>query len=143
MKSKMFWPLALASFLAVGLHAPLRAQARDMHPIPQKTITYRASLEATAARPIVGAVLPGTMRLTLDPDGTIQGTYIPEDGHPFPVTGGVRQNGNLFLTMGRTTVNGRLMRDGTIIGSTFGPAPFDALKFVAVPKELEHPQRQG
>jgi hypothetical protein len=105
MKSTIFGPLVPASFLAIGLHAPLRAHARDMHPIPQKAITYRGSSEATAARPIVGAVLPGTMR--------------------------------------RASVNGRLTRGGTIVGSTFGPAPFDALKFVAVPTELEHPQRQG
>jgi hypothetical protein len=45
--------------------------------------------------------------------------------------------------MGRTSVNGQLMRDGTIVGSTFGPAPFNALKFVAVPSKIEHPQRHS
>jgi hypothetical protein len=142
MNTKIFAPPALAAALALGLQVPLAAQAANALPSSQKTITYDAGLEGSSFRPIVGALLAGTMRLTLYPDGTIQGTYIPEDGNSFAVAGGLQEDGLVFLTLGRTTVNGKLMPNGTIVGSTFGPAAFDALKFVAVPNNPEHPHQQ-
>lgn len=135
-------PLALAATLALGLQVPIAAQAANALPSAPRTITYDAGLEGSSARPIAGALLAGTMRLTLYPDGTIQGRYTPEDGASFPVAGGLQGNGAIFLTLGRTTVNGTLMPSGRIVGSTFGPPVYDALKFVAVPSERERFHRQ-
>jgi hypothetical protein len=143
MKTKIFAPLALAATLALGLQVPLAAQAANVLPSSPRTITYNAGMEASSVRPIVGALLAGTMRLTLFPDGTISGTYVPQDGNSFHVAGGLQQNGDVFLTLGQTTVNGQLLPDGTIVGSTFGPPAFDALKFVAVPNSPGHPHQQS
>ncbi|MGH7662432.1 MAG: hypothetical protein ACRENA_16125 [Vulcanimicrobiaceae bacterium] len=142
MHTKIFAPLALAASLALGLQVPLAAQAATMLPSSPKTITYNADLEGSSLRPIAGALLAGTMRLTLYPDGTIQGIYNPEDGNPLHVAGGLQQNGNVFLTIGQTTVDGQLMRDGRIVGSTYGSPALTALKFVAVPNNPGRPHKQ-
>ena len=136
-------PLALGAALALGLQAPLAAQAANARPNTAETITYDAGLERTSFRPIVGAELAGEMKLTLYPNGSIQGTYFPYDGSPFPVAGGLQPNGHVFLSLGKTTVSGKLTSDGGIVGSTFGPPAFNALEFVAHPERIRHSQQRS
>lgn len=143
MKRKILAPLALLAGLAFGLQVPLAVQAAGFRPASTETITYDAGLEGSSARPIVGAVLAGRLRLTISPDGTIAGTYFPQDGNAFPVTGGLEESGSMWLLFDNTTIMGHLKRDGALVGSSFGPPAFDRLTFVAHPVSIQHSQQRS
>lgn len=136
-------PLALAAGIAAGALAPLAVRAATARPPQPETITYDAGLQGSFTHPMVGEALAGRMRLTINPDGIIQGNYIPDDGTTFPVAGGLETSGRVWLTLGRTTINGQLMGNGEIVGSSFANGPLDALKFVAQPLRVPHPQTRG
>jgi hypothetical protein len=133
-------PLALSAALALGL-APA-AEAATALPSAAETITYDAGLRGTQTRPLVGEALTGTMKLNVTPDGTIQGTYLPLDGSPMMVSGGLQRDGTVWLNFGQLTVMGR-WHNGGIVGSTFGPPSFDRLQFVAEPTNVQHVQQRG
>ena len=123
--------LAIAGLLCAALVAPATAAVVNYRPAQPVTVTYNADLEGSDIRPIVGAYLAGTMRLTFYPSGIVQGTYLPLDGNPFQVTGGVETDGALWLDLGGTTVRGRIDRSGSIVGDSWGTTPFSNLTFKA------------
>jgi len=143
MKHRISAALALGATLLLGLQVPLAAQAANARPPFAETITYDAGLQGTISRPIVGSALAGRMRLNIFPDGNIQGTYIPQDGNPFPVTGGLGTDGSVWLSFDQITVMGRWQQGGRIVGSSFGPAAFDRLQFVADPLYTQHSQQRS
>jgi len=75
------------------------------------------------------------MRLTLYPSGIIQGLYVPQDAAPFAVTGGLNDDGNVWLRLGRATVTGKWTAGGVIDAYSSGPA-YQSLKFTATPTKL-------
>lgn len=119
---------------------PVVAQAAIPQGSSVRTVTYDAGLEGSTLRPIAGSVLTGKMQLHIYPDGIVQGTYFPLDGNAFAVSGGVQQNGNVNLVLGRITVSGHVNANGSIVGSSFGPAAFDDLTFIAHPVQIERHQ---
>ena len=135
--------LALSGALLLGLQIPAVAQATNARPSFPETITYNVGLEGTTSRPIVGSALAGRMRLRIFPDGNIQGTYLPEDGNPLSVTGGLGTDGSVWLLFGQVTIMGRWHQSGAIVGSSFGPAAFDRLEFVAHPVYIQHSQQRS
>jgi hypothetical protein len=122
---------ALAAMLILGMPA---ARATSFLPTQARTITYAAAFEGTTIRPMTGELLDGTMRLTLYPNGIIQGTYIPQDEQPFSVSGGLDDNGKVWLLLGRTTVTGEWKAGDAITAYSTGPL-FANLQFTATPSK--------
>jgi hypothetical protein len=123
-KSAVF---AIAAGLAV---LPALSQAATNQSQVPVRATYQASLQ-----PITQLEAPwtGTLQLTINPNGIIQGYYHPADQMAFiPVTGG--QDGNsVWLdigTMGRLHVNGTL-HNGTIAGSAVDERTNETYSFTA------------
>lgn len=143
MKHRTLPSLALVAALLFVMQTPLVALAQNARPSVSETITYDAGLQGTSTRPIAGEALSGRMRLTVSPDGTIQGTYIPQDGAPIQVSGGLGTDGNVWLTFGQITVMGQWHRNGGIVGSSFGPPAFDRLQFIAHPVYVQHSQERS
>jgi len=143
MKHTIVGALALGAALLLGLQNPIAAQAANARPAAPETITYNAGLQGTLSRPIAGSEFDGRMRLSVFPDGNIQGTYIPDEGSPLSITGGLGTDGSVWLNFGAITVMGSWQKSGKIVGSSFGPAAFDRLQFVADPVYVQHSQRQS
>jgi hypothetical protein len=120
---------ALAAMLMLGMPA---AHAASFLPTQPRTITYSAAFEGSNVRPITGELLDGTMRLTLYPNGIIQGLYFPQDEAPFTVSGGLDNNGKVWLLLGRTTVTGEWKAGDEILAYSTGPL-FQNLQFAATP----------
>lgn len=119
-----------AIFAVLMLTLPIRAQAASVLPTQARSLVYSAAFVASPSRQIVGEYLDGTMRVTLYPSGIIQGTYMPQDGAPFVVSGGVKANGDLWLMLGHTIVTGTWQPNGAIVAYSAGPE-FQDLKFDA------------
>lgn len=120
---------ALAAMLMLGMPA---ARAASFLPAQPRTITYSAAFVGSSVRPIVGEYLDGSMRLTLYPSGIIQGMYFPMDGTPFTVSGGLDDNGKVWLMLGHTTVTGDWKTGDSIIAYSTGPL-YRYLQFTATP----------
>lgn len=113
--------------LALAVLAPLLLLG-----VAPRTVTYNAGFVGTPTRPIVGQAFAGTMRLTIYPDGIVQGNYVTQGGGLLPVTGGVEPSGKMWLQFGRATVTGELQHSGVIRAYSSGP-DFADLNFVATP----------
>lgn len=120
---------ALAALLLLGMPA---ARAASFLPAQARTITYSAAFVGSSVRPITGELLDGTMRLTLYPNGVIQGIYFPQGDAPFAVSGGLDDNGKVWLLLGRTTVTGDWKPGDAILAYSTGPL-FANLQFSATP----------
>jgi hypothetical protein len=124
---------------ALGFSAvPANAAAVNYLPATRTSITYNADIEGSSYRPIVGALMTGTMRITVDPSGIISGTYVTTDGRLLPVNGGLQPNGNVWLDVGPTRVSGQWQQDGSILGYTYGPPALNWLKFSATAVKIQH-----
>jgi len=119
----------LAALLLFGMPA---ARAASFLPAEPRTITYSAAFVGSSVRPITGELLDGTMRLTLYPNGVIQGMYFPQDDAPFTVSGGLDDKGKVWLLLGRTTVTGDWKAGDSILAYSTGPL-FQNLQFTATP----------
>jgi hypothetical protein len=120
---------ALALMLMLGMPA---ANATSFLPTAPRTITYSAAFVGSSVRPIVGEYLDGTMRLTLYPNGIIQGLYFPQDEPSFTVSGGLDDNGKVWLLLGNATVTGTWKTGDVIDAYSSGPS-YQSLKFTATP----------
>jgi hypothetical protein len=118
--------------LAMLMLGPVAARAATVLPAQAHTVVYSASFVGSQSRPIVGEYLDGTMRITVYPSGIIAGTYLPQDGSPFTVSGGLDANGKVWLLLGQTIVTGAWQPDGAIVAYSAGPS-FQDLKFTATP----------
>ena len=100
----------------------------------QASVPVHATYE-TSMQSIYGLDAPwtGTLQLTFNPDGIIQGYYRPADNMAFiPVTGG-RTGDSVWLDIGRTGklhVNGNL-QNGVITGSAVDESTQKPYKFSA------------
>jgi hypothetical protein len=124
--------MIVAAVLAASMLGPIAARAASVLPVQPRAVVYAAAFVGSTARPLVGEYLDGTMRLTIYPSGIIAGTYLPQDGSPFSVSGGLDANGKVWLLLGQTIVTGELQPDGTIAAYSAGPS-FQDLKFTAKP----------
>jgi hypothetical protein len=124
--------IALATIATMLSLAAPAADAASFLPAQARTITYSAAFVGSNVRPIVGEYLDGTMRLTLYPSGIIQGLYFPQDEAPFTVSGGLDNNGKVWLLLGHSTVTGTWESGDVIDAYSTGPA-YQNLKFTATP----------
>jgi len=106
---------ALALALALGCSVPALA----ISAIPSHAVTIQY---ATRIVPSFGVgEYDGTMRLTLNPDGIINGFYIPDSGGPRLVTGGI-DGDHIWLDigfMGGLHITGQFKDGHRIVGYTF------------------------
>jgi hypothetical protein len=104
--------LAVAAALAVAGALPVAASAETQAAPPALPQAYY--LNVVSSQEFNAGQYDGTMRLTVNPDGIINGTYQSTDqGGPKVVAGGVSPNGRVWLDIGRmhlvgTFVNGVL-----------------------------------
>ncbi len=125
-KSAVF---AIATALVVA--APSVSQAA----VTQTQAPVHATYE-TSMRPVLHAFdgpWTGTLQLTFNPSGIIQGYYRPADNMAYiPVTGG-RDGDNVWLDIGssgRLHVNGTL-QNGAIVGGAIDERTHEAYNFTA------------
>lgn len=118
MNRKIIQATALAAAICLA-GTPAISQAVTAQSATPVQVTYRTTLRSQLG---LGAPWSGTLQLTINPDGIIQGYYHPAgDEIAFiPVTGG-RSGKSIWLDIGR---NGRLHVDGTmkkgvIVGTAF------------------------
>lgn len=116
--------VALAGAPAISQAATAYSQTQPVH------VNYNTSIQS-----LFGFDYPwtGTLQLTINPDGIINGYYRPADNMAFiPVTGG-RNGKNVWLDIGsnaRLHVNGTL-ENGQIVGSAVDERSFKQYKFSA------------
>ena len=129
MKTKFIQSAALviASALAGVPAVSYAATAQATNPVH---VNYDTSLSSIYGFP---SPWTGTLQLTFNPDGIIQGYYRPADNAAFiPVTGG--QNGDsVWLDIGRSGqlhVSG-VLKDGAITGGAFDQRTHEQYNFSA------------
>jgi hypothetical protein len=109
---------------------PAISQAATAQATAPVHATYNTSLESIYGLP---SPWTGTLQLTINPDGIIQGYYRPADNNAFiPVTGG-RDGDQVWLDIGnsgRLHVNGVLQND-VITGGAIDLRTHEAYKFSA------------
>jgi hypothetical protein len=110
---------------------PAISQAVTTQPTASVHHTYTTSLQ-----PQIGLDAPwtGTLKLTLNPDGIIQGYYYPGDDQVafIPVTGG-RNGDRVWLdigTTGRLHIEG-IIKNGSIAGTALDERTSQPFKFTA------------
>ena len=102
-------------------------------------MSYQTAARGNSVRPFVGGYYEGTLRLTYYPDGTVQGNFLPDGGNPQPVTGGLQNDGSLWLQIGSAGAvrfNGQLHQGGWLAGTLYGPC-VDELSFYGVPEKTQ------
>jgi hypothetical protein len=129
MSTKILSSAALVIAAALA-GVPAISQAATAQATVPVHATYNTSLESIYGLP---SPWTGTLQLTINPDGIIQGYYRPADNNAFiPVTGG--QNGDqVWLDIGnrgRLHVNG-VLQDGAITGGAIDERTHEAYKFSA------------
>jgi hypothetical protein len=120
--------IALAAVLAA---TPAISKAATAQATAPMKMTYTTSLEPITG---IGAPWTGTLNITINPDGIIQGYYHPADNVMafIPVTGG-RNGDRVWLdigTMGRLHVDG-LLKNDVISGTAFDESTTQAYDFSA------------
>jgi hypothetical protein len=104
--------LAVTAAIAISGAIPVAASAETQAAPPALPQAYY--LNVVSSQEFNAGEYDGTMRLTVNPDGIINGTYQSTDqGGPKNVTGGLAPNGRVWLDIGRmhlvgTFVNGVL-----------------------------------
>ena len=122
--SALLFAVALAGAPTVSQAATAYSATQPVH------VNYDTSMQS-----LFGFDYPwtGTLQLTINPDGIINGYYRPADNMAFiPVTGG-RDGQNVWLDIGgrgRLHVTGTL-QNGKIAGSAFDERSFKQYKFSA------------
>jgi hypothetical protein len=118
-------------FAALSMGLPAVSQAATAQSTLPVQATYQTSLQS-----IYGSPSPwtGTLKLTVNPDGIIQGYYHPDDDMIafVPVTGG-RNGDQVWLDIGRKghlRVSGTL-QNGAITGGAFDERTHETFKFTA------------
>lgn len=96
---------ALTLGLTLGLCAPALAITNGVGTEPTHLIYNTRLIPQYSA-----GEYDGTLRLTINPNGIVSGTYIPSNGGPRIVSGGVKGD-NIWLDFG---FNGRMHVEGTI-----------------------------
>ena len=95
MTSKMVRVAASAALLAAALVLPLASRAATTSTAPPQTYTLQTHL----TQQYHAGEYAGTMKLTVYPNGIVQGNYLPSDGGTRIVTGGITGN-NIWLDIG-------------------------------------------
>ena len=118
---KPFTAAALAAALAAIMAAPVAASA------PTTTTTASYSTALTQVEPVSApGEFDGTLKLTVTPDGIVNGYYFPADeGTIVPVVGG-EQNGQYWMDIGGNTrlhIYAKAGADGSLVG-TATPTPY-------------------
>ena len=122
-----------AAILAGAIALACAGPALAISAIPTKAVTVHYN---TKIVPQMGVgEYDGQMTLTLNPNGIINGTYIPDSGGPRIVTGGIDANNQVWLDigfMGHLHVTGTFKNGRKIVGYLF--IGTNDYKFVANPK---------
>ena len=119
--TRPFTAAALATALAAIMVSPVAAST------PNATTTASYSTALTQVEPVSApGEFDGTLKLTVTPDGIVNGYYFPADeGTIVPVVGG-EQNGKYWMDIGGNTrlhIYAKLGKDGSLVG-TATPTPY-------------------
>jgi hypothetical protein len=121
--------LAVTAALALAGVLPVAASAETQAAPP--TLPHAYYLNVVSSQEFNAGEYDGTMRLTVNPDGIINGTYQSTDqGGPKNVTGGLESNGRVWLDIGRTHLVGTFV-NGVLHTTSATPYP-DTLHVDAV-----------
>ena len=124
----------VATAAIVALTIPLAAFGES-----STQVTYKTAMEETTPMSLRG-YFPGTLKLTVTPNGSVQGWYFPDYGVPAIPVSGSDQGGKYQLSIG----NGNLRVDavkeanGNLVGSAQRVLPVSltfpkTFSFVATP----------
>ena len=125
--------LAAAFVLFFGIATSV-ASAPALALTTSTLITYHTQLTQVFPFDNPGAYL-GTLRVAISPDGVASGFYLPLDGTPVPVSGGVSGD-RIWLNLGSEwQVNGTV-REGRIVGTARSQdgTTMDRFRFEASPQ---------
>jgi hypothetical protein len=121
--------LAVSAALALAGALPVVASAETQAAPP--TLPHAYYLNVVSSQEFDAGEYDGTMRLTVNPDGIINGTYQSTDqGGPKIVAGGVSPNGRVWLDIGRMHLTGTFI-NGVLHTTSDTPYP-DTLHVDAV-----------
>jgi hypothetical protein len=131
MMLQKFYKIAAFAAAAALAGVPAISQAVTTDQSTAQRVSYDTSIT-----PINGLEAPwnGTLKITINPDGIIQGYYHPAYEVSFiPVTGG-RNGDSVWMDIGsrgRIRVNGTL-QNGKIVGSAYDQNSNTPYKFIAI-----------
>jgi hypothetical protein len=86
----------------------------------QGSTSYETSLTQTGILAAPGAYL-GNLRISVTPEGLVNGWYRPSDRQFIPVTGNLK-DGKLWLYVGERgdlTITAQVQKDGSLVGTAF------------------------
>ncbi len=130
MITKTIFGAALLAILTLA-GTPLRSTAATTSDTSQVVhVDYDTSIAPLYG---FGAPWTGTLQLTFNPDGILNGYYRPADNNNFVAVVGGRNGQDVWMDIGQKGVlhvTGKL-QNGQIVGTAFQGNGFDQYKFVA------------
>lgn len=130
MFTKALFSAAILAALALGV-TPVRSVAATVTDTSQVThVDYNTTIEPLYG---FGAPWSGTLQLTFNPDGIVNGYYRPADNNNFVTVVGGRNGQDIWMDIGRSGalhVTGKL-ENGQIVGTAFEGQSFEQYKFNA------------